>query len=84
MNIRVNIAAIFLIFAQVLSIQLAQAEQPQTQTAVAVTQADAIQQFVQGDFASRRALLNQWPGSLEQLDQLALVPVLEGAAVEPG
>ena len=73
MNIRVNIAAIFLIFAQVLSIQLAQAEQPQpqTQTAVAVTQADAIQQFVQGDFASRRALLNQWPGSLEQLDQLA-------------
>ncbi|WP_168399203.1 urea ABC transporter permease subunit UrtB [Acinetobacter indicus] len=71
MNIRVNIAAIFLIFAQVLSIQLAQAEQPQTQTAVAVTQADAIQQFVQGDFASRRALLSQWPGSLEQLDQLA-------------
>lgn len=71
MNICVNIAAIFLIFAQVLSIQLAQAEQPQTQTAVAVTQADAIQQFVQGDFASRRALLNQWPGSLEQLDQLA-------------
>ncbi|QLB60732.1 urea ABC transporter permease subunit UrtB [Acinetobacter indicus] len=71
MNIRVNIAAIFLIFAQVLSIQLVQAEQPQTQTAVAVTQADAIQQFVQGDFASRRALLNQWPGSLEQLDQLA-------------
>ncbi|OUY10336.1 urea ABC transporter permease subunit UrtB [Acinetobacter indicus] len=70
MNIRVNIAAIFLIFAQVLSTQLAQAEQPQTQTAVAVTQADAIQQFVQGDFASRRALLNQWPGSLEQLDQL--------------
>lgn len=71
MNIRVNIAAIFLIFAQVLSTQLAQAEQPQTQTAVTVTQADAIQQFVQGDFASRRALLNQWPGSLEQLDQLA-------------
>ncbi|WP_104513173.1 urea ABC transporter permease subunit UrtB [Acinetobacter indicus] len=71
MNIRVNIAAIFLIFAQVLSIQLAQAEQPQTQTAVAVTQADAIQQFLQGDFASRRALLSQWPGSLEQLDQLA-------------
>ena len=73
MNIRVNIAAIFLIFAQVLSIQLAQAEQPQpqTQTAVTVTQADAIQQFVQGNFASRRALLNQWSGSLEQLDQLA-------------
>lgn len=36
-----------------------------------MTQADAIQQFVQGDFASRRALLNQWPGGLEQLDQLA-------------
>ena len=32
---------------------------------------DAIQQFVRGDFATRRALLNQWPASVEQLDQLA-------------
>ncbi|WP_122899444.1 urea ABC transporter permease subunit UrtB [Acinetobacter sp. B51(2017)] len=32
--------------------------------------ADPIQQFVQADFNQRRALLNQWPGSVEQLDQL--------------
>ena len=38
---------------------------------IAIQQQDAIQQFVQGDFAQRRALLNQWPGSIEQLDQLA-------------
>ncbi|EFD5181062.1 urea ABC transporter permease subunit UrtB, partial [Escherichia coli] len=37
----------------------------------AAIQQDAIQQFVQGDFAQRRALLKQWPGSIEQLDQLA-------------
>ena len=35
-----------------------------------LTQGDAIQQFVRGDFTSRRAMLNQWPASIEQLDQL--------------
>src|SRR5690606_12576937 len=73
MNIRVNIAAIFLVFAQVVCMQVVSAEQASNRTAltVAIQQRDAIQQFVQGDFAQRRALLNQWPGSIEQLDQLA-------------
>jgi len=73
MNIRVNIAAIFLVFAQVVCVQLVSAEQSSNRTAltVAIQQQDAIQQFVQGDFAQRRTLLKQWPGSIEQLDQLA-------------
>lgn len=73
MNIRVNIAAIFLVFAQVVCVQLVSAEQSSNRTAltVAIQQQDAIQQFVQGDFAQRRTLLKQWPGSIEQLHQLA-------------
>lgn len=31
---------------------------------------DAIEQFVRGDFSTRRDMLNQWPASAEQLDQL--------------
>ena len=67
-----NIAAIFLVFVQVICVQLVSAEQSSNSTALtAAIQQDAIQQFVQGDFAQRRALLKQWPGSIEQLDQLA-------------
>ncbi len=66
MNIRVNIAAIFLVFVQVICVQLVSAEQSSNSTALtAAIQQDAIQQFVQGDFAQRRALLKQWPGSIE-------------------
>ncbi|MEC7119211.1 MAG: urea ABC transporter permease subunit UrtB, partial [Pseudomonadota bacterium] len=36
----------------------------------AVSQGDAIEQFVRGDFTTRRDMLNQWPASAEQLDQL--------------
>ena len=32
--------------------------------------ADAIQQFVRADFAQRRAMLNKWPASIEDLDKL--------------
>lgn len=35
-----------------------------------VQQADPIQRFVKADFAQRRAMLNQWPASIESLDQL--------------
>jgi len=35
-----------------------------------VIQGDAIEQFVRGDFAARRDMLNQWPASVEELDQL--------------
>lgn len=35
-----------------------------------VQQTDPIQRFVKADFAERRAMLNQWPASIESLDQL--------------
>ncbi|ENW22146.1 urea ABC transporter permease subunit UrtB [Acinetobacter haemolyticus] len=41
---------------------------PSIETTVAAQ--DAIQTFVKADFATRRAMLNQWPASIEQLDQL--------------
>ncbi|OTG84556.1 urea ABC transporter permease subunit UrtB [Acinetobacter sp. ANC 5054] len=40
-------------------------------TTETMAQDNAIQQFVRGDFAQRRSLLNAWPASIEQLDQLA-------------
>lgn len=42
---------------------------PTTASAVNM-QGDAIEQFVRGDFAARRDMLNQWPATAEQLDQL--------------
>ncbi|OUY08930.1 urea ABC transporter permease subunit UrtB [Acinetobacter populi] len=41
-----------------------------SEVVLSATQGDAIQQFVKGDFNTRRAMLNQWPGSIEQFDQL--------------
>lgn len=72
MNIRLNIATIFLIFSQIFCLQMVHAfESNASPMEQAATQLDPIQQFVQSDFAGRRVLLNQWPGSLEQLDALA-------------
>ena len=39
-------------------------------TVTSTTSQDAIQTFVKSDFTTRRAMLNQWPASIEQLDQL--------------
>ncbi len=39
-------------------------------TLTSTTSQDAIQTFVKSDFTARRAMLNQWPASIEQLDQL--------------
>ena len=39
-------------------------------TAQSNAQGDAIQQFVRAEFSERRAMLNNWPASIEQLDQL--------------
>ena len=39
-------------------------------TVMPIASQDAIQTFVQADFATRRAMLNQWPASIEELDQL--------------
>ncbi|OEC90694.1 urea ABC transporter permease subunit UrtB [Acinetobacter sp. YK3] len=46
------------------------AEATSTATVTSTASQDAIQTFVKADFAIRRAMLNQWPASIEQLDQL--------------
>ena len=46
------------------------AETSATDTPLQVQQTDPIQRFVKADFAERRAMLNQWPASIESLDQL--------------
>ncbi|WP_312157989.1 urea ABC transporter permease subunit UrtB [Acinetobacter variabilis] len=74
MSTRLNLAAIFLILSQCLCLNMVHAETQSSETTVSQSSPqslDAIQQFVRGDFATRRALLNQWPASVEQLDQLA-------------
>lgn len=74
MSTRLNLAAIFLILSQCLCLNMVHAETQSSKTTVSQSSQqslDAIQQFVRGDFATRRALLNQWPASVEQLDQLA-------------
>ena len=74
MSTRLNLVAIFLILSQCLCLNMVHAETQSSETTVSQSSQqslDAIQQFVRGGFASRRALLNQWPSSVEQLDQLA-------------
>lgn len=77
MSIRLSFATLFFMIFQLFLMQTIAAESLHTdQTGAALTTQkttshdDAIQQFVRGDFASRRAMLNQWPASIEQLDQL--------------
>jgi urea transport system permease protein len=71
---RLHFFALFLIMSQCLWLNLAHAESSASTTlasAQTLAQGDAIQQFVSADFATRRALLNRWPASIELLDQLA-------------
>lgn len=77
MSIRLSFATLFFMISQLFLIQTISAESSHTAptgaaltTQKAASHDDAIQQFVSGDFASRRAMLNQWPASIEQLDQL--------------
>ena len=67
---------IFLLLSQLLCLQILHAELTtdntiNIDTVQSSAQTDAIQQFVRGDFAERRNLLNKWPSSIESLDQLA-------------
>lgn len=68
---------IFLLLSQLLCLQILHAELTtdntiNIDTVQSSAQADAIQQFVRGDFSERRNLLNKWPSSIESLDQLAV------------
>ena len=68
---------IFFLLSQLLCLQILHSELTtdntiNIDTVQSSAQADAIQQFVRGDFAERRNLLNKWPSSIESLDQLAV------------
>lgn len=63
------VLAMLCIMAQI-TFNPAWAEVTSPTTVTSTTSQDAIQTFVKSDFATRRAMLNQWPASIEQLDQL--------------
>lgn len=63
------VLAMLCIMAQIM-FNPAWAEVTSPTTVTSTTSQDAIQTFVKSDFATRRAMLNQWPASIEQLDQL--------------
>lgn len=63
------VLALLCIMAQ-LMLSPAWAEATSTAPVTSTASPDAIQTFVNADFATRRAMLNQWPASIEQLDQL--------------
>lgn len=63
------VLALLCIMAQ-LMLSPAWAEATSTAPVTSTASPDTIQTFVKADFATRRAMLNQWPASIEQLDQL--------------
>lgn len=63
------VLALLCIMAQIM-FNPAWAEVTSPTTVTSTTSQDAIQTFVKSDFATRRDMLNQWPASIEQLDQL--------------
>ncbi|ENU86642.1 urea ABC transporter permease subunit UrtB [Acinetobacter sp. CIP 102129] len=63
------VLAMLCIMAQII-FNPAWAEVTSPTTVTSTTSQDAIQTFVKSDFATRRTMLNQWPASIEQLDQL--------------
>ena len=81
MKIQIKFATFLFIFTQIFLLQSIFAQNTLNtteQSALAqdvenssvATTGDAIQQFVKADFSQRRGMLNQWPASIEELDQL--------------
>ena len=81
MKIQIKFATFLFIFTQIFLLQSIFAQNTLNtteQSALAqdvenssvATPDDAIQQFVKADFSQRRGMLNQWPASIEELDQL--------------
>ncbi|WP_315076754.1 urea ABC transporter permease subunit UrtB [Acinetobacter guillouiae] len=74
MSLRLKLAALFFTISQLFIIQQIFAESvhsAQSSSAQpAASHDDAIQKFVRADFAKRRAMLNQWPASIDELDKL--------------
>lgn len=74
MSLRLKLTALFFTISQLFLIQQIFAESvhsAQSSSAQpAASHDDAIQKFVRADFAKRRAMLNQWPASIDELDKL--------------
>lgn len=74
MSLRLKLAALFFTISQLFLIQHIFAESVHSAQSSfaqpAASHDDAIQKFVRADFAKRRAMLNQWPASIDELDKL--------------
>ena len=71
MNPKIFCVAILCSMAQLMSNSVwAENTEPASPTQSASASNDAIQRFVKAEFAERRAMLNQWPGTIEEFDRL--------------
>lgn len=71
MNLNFFCAALLCAMAQLVSSSIwAEEAQLSAQTQSVSASNDTIQRFVKAEFAERRAMLNQWPGTLEEFDRL--------------
>ncbi|WP_110974598.1 urea ABC transporter permease subunit UrtB [Acinetobacter sp. WCHAc060042] len=71
MNPKIFCVAILCSMAQLMSNSVwAKNTEPTSATQSASASNDAIQRFVKAEFAERRAMLSQWPGTIEEFDRL--------------
>ena len=71
MNLNIFFAALLCAMAQLVSSSVwAEEAQLSAQTQNVSASNDTIQRFVKAEFAERRAMLNQWPGTIEEFDRL--------------
>ena len=71
MNLNFFCAALLCAMAQLVSSSIwAEEAQLSAQTQSVSASNDTIQRFVKAEFAERRAMLNQWPGTIEEFDRL--------------
>ena len=71
MNPKIFCVAILCSMAQLMSNSVwAENTEPASPTQSASASNDAIQRFVKAEFAERRAMLSQWPGTIEEFDRL--------------
>ncbi len=71
MNLKFFCVALLCAMAQLVSSSIwAEEAQLSAQTQSVSASNDTIQRFVKAEFAERRAMLNQWPGTIEEFDRL--------------
>ncbi|QPF34976.1 urea ABC transporter permease subunit UrtB [Acinetobacter johnsonii] len=71
MNLNIFCAALLCAMAQLVSSSVwAEEARRSAQTQSVSVSNDTIQRFVKAEFAERRAMLNQWPGTIEEFDRL--------------